>query len=211
MSELDQQQPYQMFWNTEHIKSNEKFDARLLRFPGWESIVGWKLTRENKLPDEIVFEADFRVTCMSDYPVNDVNWPLMSGRMLDVLLSLNDFPHRAIPVRFVDETVPVPKRRDSKGLLRSDIVDDRFVAVQLTEHLDVFDWERSEYEADTLFPEEVGIIRKLVLKEPMQDFPPLFRISAKSSYLFVSAAAKQRLEQEKMQGMVFWTLDMIKV
>lgn len=211
MTETEQQTAYEMFWKTEHIKSNEKFDARLVKFPGWENIVGWLLTREYELPETIVFEADFSAIRQSDYPFNNVNWPLMSRRMLEALLAVGDFPHRAVPVCLVDETVPVSKRRDSNGKMRADVVDDGFVAVQLTSHLDVFDRQRSEYEADTLFPDEVGIIRKLVLKEPVGGFPPLFRLSAKSNYLFVSEKAKQRLEQEKIQGAVFWTLDKITV
>lgn len=208
---INQQLAYEMFWNTDHIRSNEKFDARLVKFPGWENITGLLGTRDYELPKQIFFEADFRVTRQSDYPFNNVNWPLMSRRMLEVLLSIGDFQHRAIPVRLVDETVPLPKRRSANGQFRAEIVDDSFVAVQLKEHLDVFDWEHSEYEPDTLFPDEVGIIKKLVLKKSNKDFPPLFRLAVKSDYLFVSAAAKQRLEQEKMHGMVFWTLDMIKV
>jgi len=195
MKDTEQQPVYEMFWSTAHVQSNEDFDAKLVRFPGWENIAGWLLTRKYDLPDEIMFEANFSSPRPGDYPFNDVNWPLMSRRMLDALVSVGDFPHRAIPVRLVDRTVPAAKRRDSSGRLRSDIVDDRFVAVQLTTHLDVLDWERSEYEADPLFPDEVGIIRKLVLKVPSEGFPPLFRIEAKPRYLFVSTDAKRRLEQ----------------
>jgi hypothetical protein len=211
MMEIEKQPAYEMFWKTEHIKSNEKFDARLVKFPGWENIVGWMLTIEYDLPDEIAFEADFSVTRQSDYPFNNVNWPLMSRRMLNVLLSVGDFRHRAIPVRLVDETVRLPRRKDAKGQFKKEVVDDRFVAVQLSSHLEAFDRERSEYEVDTLFPDEVGIIKKLVLREPGEGYPPLFRLAAKPNYLFVSAAAKQRLEMEKLHGMVFWTLDKIKV
>jgi hypothetical protein len=112
-------------------------------------------------------------------------------------------------VLFVDRTVPARKRTDADGRYLPDVVDDRFIAVQLTQHLDLFDRDRSDYDPDPLFPGSASIVRRLVLKEAPR-LPPLFRLAVKTSYLFVSAEAKKRLEEERVQGVVFWSLDKVK-
>ena len=76
---------YHLFWDVEHIKGTV-YDATLVPFPRWE------------------------VTQHSDYPSNDVTWPLMSPRMLEVLCQVGDFPHRRIPVRLVNRRALGPAR-----------------------------------------------------------------------------------------------------
>jgi hypothetical protein len=194
---------YRLFWDTKHLERGED-DAVLVPFEGQDYVCGWVGTRVCQVPNPVLFEANFEVTRQSDYPCNDVNWPIMSPRILETLRKVGDFPHRLVPVRLVDRSVPGPKRYLPDGTLRPDVIDDRFAAVQLIEHIDVVDWERSVFERDQIGP---GIVfhsfDKLVLREPDGGLPPLFRIPSSKGLLLVSAAARQALESAGIRGVVF--------
>ncbi len=197
---------YRLFWDTKHLGKTDE-DATLVPFKGKEYVCGWIGTEPLQVPDPVLFEANFKVTRQSDYPCNDVNWPLMSPRMIEVLRSVGDFPHRLVPVRLVDHKVRRAARYVPDGSLRPEVMDDRFAAVQLTEHIDVVDWERSVFERDQIGP---GIVfhsfDKLILREPSGGFPPLFRIPASKGLLLVSARARRALEAAGIVGIKFLSL-----
>ena len=141
--------------------------------------------------DGTVFDCDGRRMQVTDYPYIKENWPIMSRKMLDILLAVGDFPHQVIPVvmRNVFDDPPIEEFHN-------------FVAVQLLEHLDAFDWDKSVY---TLKKGRSGItyassVKKLVLREPEGGFPPLFRIDQVETRLFVSRNAKIALEAANIQG-----------
>jgi hypothetical protein len=164
--------------------------------------------REFELPERIYFVANFETLEWSDFPTNDAHWPLMSLRMVETLESLGDFPHRRIPVTMVDDKAKTPF--DDSGNLQTGVAtDERFFAVQLTEHLDAFDWDNSEYVRSRIAPATVRQVTKLVLKEPPGGYPPLFRLAAKPQHLFVIAAARQGLEKIGIRGVRFWDIDRI--
>lgn len=194
---------YRLFWDTKHLGKTDE-DAMLVPFKGDEYVCGWVGTEPLQVPDPVLFEANFKVTRQSDYPCNDVNWPLMSPRMIEVLRSVGDFPHRLVSVRLVDHKVRRAARYAPDGSLRPEAMDDRFAAVQLTEHIDVVDWERSVFERDQIGP---GIVfysfDELILREPPGGFPPLFRIPASKGLLLVSARARRALEDAGIHGVVF--------
>ena len=155
------------------------------------------LLREYNLPERIEFDAIFDVIQSSDYPINDVGWSIMSQKMLDILLSIGSFPHRVIPLVMVDCEVI------GSGGKRSEKENHRFIAVQLLEHLDIFDWENSVYEPDLTITDLVDSIDKLVLKQPQDGFPPIFRLSVYPYVLFVSGKARMALEHAGIKGVVF--------
>ena len=127
--------------------------------------------------------------------------------MIEILRGVRDFPHRLIPVRFVDRKVRGPARYRPDGSMRPEVVDDRFAAVQLTEHLDCVDWEQSVFERDAI---DTGILfysfDRLVLREPPGGFPPLFRIPENNGMLFVSADARRALEEAGIVGVAFMSI-----
>ena len=82
-----------------------------------------------------------------------------------------------------------------------------FAGIQLSTYLDAFDWERSEYQRDEVFPDEVYMIDKLVLKEV--PLPPLFRLAARPVVLMVSAQARAAMEKAKIRGVRFKELSEI--
>jgi hypothetical protein len=195
---------HRLFWNTKHLGKTDE-DATLVPFEGKEYICGWVGTRRPAVPEPVLFEANFKVTRQSDYPCNDVNWPLMSSRMIEVLRGVGDFPHRLIPVRFVDQRARGDKRYLPDGRLRPEVVDDRFAAVQLTEHIDVVDWDRSTFKPSRIDPKS-GYFIQLTLVEPTGGLPPLFRIPSDMSMLLVSAKARRALEEAGIIGIEFLPL-----
>lgn len=67
-------------------------------------------------------------------------WPIMSKRMLDTLLSVGNFRHRAYPVVMVDCGQIYNEELGTKS--SSGIEYHNFLAVQVLEDLDIFDWEK---------------------------------------------------------------------
>jgi hypothetical protein len=196
-----------LFWATDHLPGNDP-DVRLVKFPNSVAVAGFKFTDEYRLPERVYFVANFATLEWNDFPANNANWPLMSPRMLEALESVGSFPHRRIPVTLVDSKAKSPF--DDLGNPRPGMaIDERFVAVQLTEHLDAFDWDNSEYERSPFASDRVKIVTKLILKEPPGGYPPLFRLSATPRHLLVSAAAREALEGVGVRGVVFWDIDRI--
>jgi hypothetical protein len=192
---------YDLFHDASHIKGTV-YDANLVPFEGDVYVCGWIGAERLQVPEPILFEADFKVTRRSDFPCNDVGWPIMSPRMIQILREVRDFPHRLVPVRFVDRSVRGPARYLPDGSMRSEVFDDRFAVVQLTEYINVVDWERSVFRRRRSNPNGVWF-DKLVLLEPPGGLPPLFRIESQSSLLLVSAEARRALEAAGIRGVRF--------
>lgn len=201
---------YHLFWDSSH-SGDELYNARLVKFPDFESAVGLMSTRELKLPDTVYFEADFKVLQKTDFPTNDSNWPLMSSRMLKILTAHQSFKYRIIPVVMLNSTISPKERSDDLGQPKKEYADYDFSALYLLEHLDAFDWDKSEYIPHKRLPNKVSSISKLVLKTPEGGFPPIFRLSVKSSYLFVSREIKEELEKNDIKGVQFFELSQIVV
>jgi hypothetical protein len=132
-----------------------------------------------------------------DYPCNDNYWPIVSPGMLEVLESVGDFRHSVYPTIINDSSTDDPPG-----------VNESFLILQTLEFLDAFDFDKSEYsmrsEPKLLFDRA----SKVVLKEPLDGFPPMFRLNVMKSQLFVSAAAKEALEKAgKDRGVKFTPVD----
>jgi hypothetical protein len=138
---------------------------------------------------------DLSRTRVTDYPYNREGWPIMSKRMLEALLSVREFPHQVIPIVMLSDHAD------------SDEKNYEFVAVQLLEHQNVFDWEKSIYEphSEKLNRFKFGSLEKLVLKDPPGGLPPLFRIATTplQTDLYVSAEGRTALEAIGIRGVNF--------
>jgi hypothetical protein len=153
----------------------------------------------------------------TDYPHNAPGIPLMSMRMLEVLTGVGDFPHQAIPTRIFDYDVNNEvyllqyqmEQSEIEIYLNSqnfgvDTYNSNHFAVKFLEHTDVIDRDRSEftrYESDP--PDLPPVVTHLVMREPAQGFPPIFRIEGDPVFLFVSPTAKEALEQAGIKGLRF--------
>jgi hypothetical protein len=162
-----------------------------------------------RMPDKIVFCGLKDWLSPTDYPyIREVNtWPVISRRMLDILLSVGEFPHQTIPVVF--KSVDHPGYSDAERRAKNLIRNHDYIILQLLELADVFDMEKSEYSIHrgVADPEESIIcrVRNMVLKEPASGFPPIFRVKGNELCLYVSAEAKQALEDAGIQGLDFDT------
>lgn len=210
MSRDNSAEVYQLFWDDDHL-DGEDYDAEVVRFPGWEQVAGWQSTRDIQTPDSIYFLANFDTLARTDYPANNVSWPIMSRRMLETLLSLGDVRRRVVPVVMLDKSLPPRKRLGPAGEPRPGAAHLDYSVVQLLEHGDYFDWDRSEYQPSPYSEGRVSQISRLVFKVPPGGFPPIFRLAAKINYLFVSAPAKRALEEAGIRGVEFWSTDRIRV
>jgi hypothetical protein len=192
---------YMLLHDPSHLKGKDD-DATLVPFEGQDQVCGWVGTRAHDVPIPVLFKANFKVTQQSDYPCNDVNWPIMSPRMMETLRKIADFPHRLVTVRFIDRRARGPAHHLPDGRWRPDVVDDRFAAMQLTEHIDVVDWERSTFRRSRVDP-GLCFFEKLVLVTPPEGLPPLFRLSSSEGMLLVSAEARRALEAAGIRGVTF--------
>ncbi len=194
------------FDDREHYKEGERgqWDAYLIEFPGSDEVRFWNAQPLN-LPEPVEFDAQTDVLGSIDYLTTVPTWPVMSRRMLDVLLSVREFPHQVVPL-LMHETPLLSEEVEMEGrpYIRTGKVNHDYVAVQLLEHLDVFDWEQSIYELDPDLPGELdGSPKKMVLKEPADGFPPVFRTKPLEARLYISAEGRAALEAAEIQGLRF--------
>ena len=142
------------------------------------------------LPDRIVFNTSYDILSEMELIHNNAGWPIVSKKMLNTLLKIGEFPHQSIPLIMVD------KEHQNND----------FIALQLLEHLDAFDWDRSSY--NRCFDDEDTLMEldKLVLKQTQNGFPPIFRVKTIPNRLFVSAEARTALENADIRGLEFISL-----
>jgi hypothetical protein len=203
---------YCLTWETEHMEFYDgDFEIELREFPEWDKTSRLRNIDPYNLPEPTVFEADFEALARTDYPINNVYWPIMSRQMYCTLLAVGDFPHQVIPVAMVDDRSFVfesERRFLADGTPNPEVTNfDNFVAVQLLEHSNYFDYERSEYEASPNFSDLAFSVERFVLNEPPCGFPPLFRLSAYSVALFISTSAREALRDAGISGTAYYALD----
>jgi hypothetical protein len=147
-----------------------------------------------------------RLPHRTDFLNNDLLWPIMSRRMLYVLESTGSFLHKVIPIRIFDYSL----KNDLEQYIQNnevspELCNEDYVAVQLLEHINVIDFEHSileDLDPDSIFTPR---ITRLVLREPDQGFPPIFRLNrvGEDVYSYVSPQAKQALEEANIRGLEF--------
>jgi hypothetical protein len=199
-------QAYELKHDVDHLnKLSHDYDAYIVEWPEYLDYgLNFKQPNDFEYPNHRVEFYGYE-SCLSltEYPFNNVSWPIMSGQMLNTLLKVREFPHRTwdIPIVGVPDNTPVKKLK--KGLGGSIHHDNEFVAVQLLEELDIFDWENSVYKMHSIFPDEVDRIRKLVLKVPEKGLPPIFRLTVSPVVLYISPEGRAALEAANIKGVRF--------
>lgn len=136
-----------------------------------------------------------------DYLYTKPTLPIISKRMLYVLKAIRDFPHQEIPVVIEDDAADFD--RELKQWVLSGRVNNNYVAVNILEHLDIFDRKNSIYKLGILDSNEVRAVTKLALHEPEEGLPPLFKLKVMPYDLFVSPEAKLALEESGITGIDF--------
>jgi hypothetical protein len=203
---------FRLTWELSHMESYDgEYEMELNEFPGSEWIAGLIETTPLELPDPIIFEADFQALTRTDYPTNNRYFPVMSRRMYYTIQAIGAFPHRVIPVAMVDDTSFVfesEQRYSSDGTPKPEVTNfNDFVAVQILESSNYFDFEHSVYERHPRDPEWVDTVERYVLNEPEGGFPPLFRLEVTPTELFISSKAREALREAGIRGVAYYTLD----
>jgi hypothetical protein len=197
---------YELKWDLSHIVGDLEYDAWLEKdIEGIKKSRFWR-TQLLTLPKEPVkFESFEDILENTDYPYSRERWPIMSMFMLDTLLAVQDFPNQVIPLTMIDVTGIW--NESAKDFLRSGKEIYNFVAVHLIEHLDIFNWDESIYVPSTILENSVDSVEKMVLKQPLNGYPPLFRIKTCPTHLYVSAEARTALESANIKGVKFSELE----
>jgi hypothetical protein len=199
-------QAYKLQPDPVHIAdTSREHDAYLVEFPGH-----LKYSTKFLDPDDfeypthnVEFQGYESSLSDTDYPFCNVRWPIMSKRMLNTLLSVREFPYRTWDIPFVGFPDNAHVMMLEKGLSGGVRHDNEFVAVQLLEQLDAFDWENSTYKMSPIFPDEIESIRKLCLKVPKNGLPPIFRLKVDPVLLYVSPESRTALEVANIKGVRF--------
>jgi hypothetical protein len=163
----------------------------------------WYITKA-QMPEKITFMGFDNLLAHTDYPYFSGMgfWPIISKKMLTTLLLAKDFPHQVIPI--IIKRANTFLQIEKENILSTNSCD--FVILQLLEHLDCLDMDKSEY---TCVPYNSNpsinrlIVHKMVLKEPENGFPPIFRVKENEISLYVSTEAKKALEKAGIQGLDF--------
>lgn len=140
----------------------------------------------------VILYAHSDTVAYTDYPHNDIMWPIMSKRMLDVLCSVKEFPHCLIPIQVME-----------RGMIMEEV---NFVGVQLLSYQGYFDWNNSSYKMGRS-GRKATRVTKIVLEIPQEGFPPLFRLSAAPTRLFISDQARHALKDAGIRGTRYLPLD----
>lgn len=207
-SEFDE--PAYRLWHEVYHFEHYNFDRREdLNFEKYDGYVRYKTLGVEPFehPDPVIYKGLLHVVRHIDYPKVDNNWHVMSKRMLTTLLRVGQFPHRTIPVAIVDTQLPKEKWYEADGSFRKDVVLWTHVAVQVTEELNIFDYEKSKYYRDEDEPDYIRSISKFVFNVPPEGLPPLFRIPEDNLLLFVSAEARSALKAAGINGTRFESLN----
>lgn len=206
----EQQIAYRLKWDLEPLQDTDFThfgEIAESTCPNFED-VGRQIRKCQKLeiPEQIVFDFYRDLVIDWDYPYTDTWWPIMSKRMLDVLLSVGKFAHQAIPVNFRQERL-----RPGRDDWDSEITEREFYLVNLLEPQDVFDWDRSEYTLYKGQPHVLDTWENFIFKEPKNGLPPFFRLPTVpiQGRLFISEAAKLALEKANIKGTIFVPQKMI--
>lgn len=161
-------------------------------------------------PDPVIFRGNLAIVRTVDFPVTDNSWIVMSRKMLDVLKSAGDFRHLEFPVVIVDSRLSPDQWYDESGKPREEAVLHGYVAVQLLERPDIFDYERSKYRPDPDFPFIIGNVDEYVFKISESGLPPIFHIEGEPVKIFISHKARMALKKAGVTGVAYIPLEGIK-
>jgi hypothetical protein len=203
---------YCLMHDTETMNSDLGSHAQVVPFEGYEEVSTSMRgpVEPIEFPNPVQFHGLLPTVRQTDFPVVEEDWPLMSKRMVEVLESVGSFPHRVLPTRILESSIgrslaEGDRRFDEQGNFKPEFYTDDYVLLQLTEHLDAMDLERSVYRRYDPEVNKVAGVRKFVFKDIGREYPPIFRPTHCPVDLFISDLAKQALEAAGIRG--YWLID----
>lgn len=222
---------YQIENDLSQITESDQWDAKLIRFPNWgdATFTNPTIDYSTRAPTPVEFVGDLARLHQVDFPYLDqAILPLMSMRMLMVLLSAGEFPYRMHPTRIYDQSIqdqviqPWDGERAEAVIADPSLYTEKFFLVQVLEWSDVLDRHRtilakSEYnargkrtgvagmratEADSLYLDSEAI-EELALTVPETALPGVFRTKGLSTRLLCAEKSKQACHDAGLIGVSF--------
>ncbi len=193
---------YQLEWDVDHFEKydiEEQDDLTFIEFGGYDKFAIYQ-TASFPVPNPLVFSGYPPIVKGIDFPYTDNRWTVISPRMYEVLLSVGNFSHRALPTVAIDCQVPLNKRLKLEGKPRPEIIINEFITIHLTEHLPIFDFENSVFSRPSKNLPDLLDVEEYVFQIPAVGLPPLFRLSVNPISLFISHEARMRLKAEEICG-----------
>jgi hypothetical protein len=97
-------QAYRLKHDAVHIEdTSREYDAYIVEWPEYRKYTT-SFCRPNyfDFPDHgVEFHGYESSLSDTDYPYENIGWPIMSRRMIETLLAVREFPHRAWDIPFV--------------------------------------------------------------------------------------------------------------
>lgn len=157
---------------------------------------------KDRYPKEVLFKANFDILPKLDYPLSDLNIPILNEKMIKTLKSIGDFEAFFTPVTMLEDTY-LGDLFDKSGNLKADIErNDDYRIMTLINRENCFNYELSDFLPSELDAKKPGFIKKYVLNYS-EDLPPIFRINESPSKIFLTDKAKVALEANGIKGCVF--------
>jgi hypothetical protein len=184
----------------DHVNEDLGYDAELIPFEGFEKISMdmCRYPETIEFPSPVIFQGLLSTVLQTDFVTTQPRLPLLSRRMIEVLESVGEFPHNVLSTRIIEgaigQSLAEDLRYDEQGSLKPEYYTDEYCLLQITEHLDAMDLERSEYEDYEADVNLVTFVDKFVFKDIGCKLPPVFRLTHYPVPLFISEAAKEALE-----------------
>jgi len=210
---MNDSQIWELQWSVEHLPPEAPDDAHLEPPLQDGENDFWHidpLTGPFRTP--LVFGAAFVAVDVTDYPYNNLNWPLVTAPLLEALEveghpSITPFPVRLIDVELREADDPRWNASSAEeavnwALAQPDLVRDDVSVLHVAPLAGVLDLSASRYHP---FADGVGIrsVDTFVFRAPAGGFPPVFRVAEFPLPLFITAQARTRLNEAGIRGPVY--------
>jgi len=155
------------------------------------------------LPNILYFDANFNALSKIDVPFTDSGIFIVSKKFLDIISNHIDFTFTEVKVIMLDDSC-LKDRFDANLKLNPEIpINENFVALRFPKLESYFDFDNSVYRVPSHNPKAVRGIKKLVLKEPKDGFPAIFRTKETITTIFVREDLKLDIESNEVNGITF--------
>ncbi len=153
--------------------------------------------------DKIYARANLLHLPKFDFIANDLRIPVISSRFIEIsgLSSCEDF--ELVPLLLIDDTFSGDLFSED-GELNNDVKkEEGYYTLNFLTHREFCDVEKSVFRKLRSQPESLGVIKKIVLRQPEEGFPKMFKIKETISSLFISEGMKNLLEEGSIKGCLF--------
>ena len=160
-------------------------------------------SKPHEFSENVVVAGDWSYFKSNDYPYTDLGNTLFSCEMYRIMTEIGLPTHLSSKVFVVSDQMGL-HAVEKLNVQESGVPYlENFRLVQFLEYIDVFCFEQSEFERHLAFPEKVGVIDKLILKQPSLGLPSCFRIYESRSDVFINQRTKDEFEKQGVTGIVY--------